>query len=104
MNMRIYPGYGLCILVAISGCMCIFLFSKAIESMGIAKLFKFFGKNSLILLMVQCIVPYFFTSKNAYQKAVDMLIECLLVIIYVYLSKILCKLHTSVFMRKTCGK
>lgn len=84
MNMRVYPGFGCCILVAVVACMCIFLFSKSIEKMRIAKPLMFFGQNSLILLSIQSIAPYFFIGKSVSQKAIDMLIECMLMIFFVY--------------------
>lgn len=86
MNMRSYPGYGLCVVVAISGCFCVFRFSIAIEKMKLSKVLMYFGVNSLILLCIQTISPYFFTSSNSFQRCLDMLLECLLVVCYVFIK------------------
>lgn len=87
MNMRRYPGYGLCISVALAGCVCIFMFSKAIENFSFSRVLIFYGKNSLILLVIQSISPYFFVAQNKTQKVLDILIECAIVIVFVYIKE-----------------
>ena len=87
MNMRMYPGYGLCILVALVGCICVFMFSRAIEKTFFSKILIFYGKNSLILLVMQALSANFFIAHNNTQKVLDMLIECTIVIAFVYIKE-----------------
>jgi len=87
MNTRMYPGYGLCLIIAIAGCLCIFRFCMAIEKLKITKILNFFGINSLILLSIQSIAPYFYTTTSMLQKCLDMLTQCLLVVVYVFIKK-----------------
>lgn len=96
MNMRMYPGYGLCIIVALAGCLCIFRFSMAIENINVSKILSFYGINSLVLLCIQSIAPNFYIGSTGYQKCLDMLVECLIVVFYVYIKK----LFISILKRK----
>ena len=89
MNCREYPGYGLCILVAIASNICIFLFSQVIETLNISKLLVFFGKNSLILLVIESITPYFYNAQTILTKAICFITELILVVLYVYGKKII---------------
>lgn len=100
MNRREYPGYGLCILVALAGCICIFIFSMAIEKIKLSKFLIFFGKNSLILLVVQSIAPYFFNGSNYTQKCIDMIVECLIVVAYVLAKSFIIKQKNKIMHHK----
>ena len=82
MNGRYYPGYGLCLIVAISGCVCIILFSQSFEHFRLAKPFCFYGRYSLELLVVESVVPFFFVGKTSVQKLLCIAIELMIVIIY----------------------
>lgn len=89
MNARNYPGYGLCIVVAIASNICIFLFSQSISGHFISRPLVYYGKYSLILLLIESITPYFYSAQTVLQKIVCMSVECLLVIIYVFIKEII---------------
>ena len=100
MNARGYPGYGLCLVVALAGCICVFFFSKSIEEKTIAKPLIFFGKNSMVLLCIQSIAPHVYTSSTNLQRFMDMFIECVLAAAYVYAKRVFFFLHN----RRVFGK
>lgn len=91
MNHRKYPGYYLCIVVAMLGCFIVFKFSQTIEkhTKVFSEFLSFWGRNSIILLVIQSIAPYFFIGQTTFQIVLDMIVECLLVVIYHLTSNML---------------
>ena len=91
MNQRTYHGYGLCIIVSLLGCICIFKFCKAIEELKLCKPLIFFGQHSLILLVIHSIAPYFYKGTSITQKLIDITVQCTLVLLFVFFKNILKK-------------
>lgn len=84
MNSRKYPGYGLCLLVAVLGSICIFKFSESIEGLVIAKPLILFGRYSMVLVVLQTLSFIMFTATNNKQRLADMVIECFIVVCYAF--------------------
>ena len=83
MNMRQYSGYGLCIVVAVAACITIFLFSQSIDKLRVSYLLVFFGRNTLAVLAVQAIAPYFYQATTTIQKILEIIVEIIIVVVYV---------------------
>ena len=100
MNMRQYPGYGLCIAVAVAACVIIFLFSQSIQKLKVSFVFVFFGRNTLVVLAVQTITPYFFQSTSTKQKILEMIVEIAIVVVYIFAKSLFLKTYHNIFNHK----
>lgn len=96
MSMREYPGYGLCIVVAIAGCICVFLFSQAIAGSFISRPLVYYGKYSMVLLAIEAMSPYFYRAQTLLQSILCMSVECLLVVLYIFMKEIIVKILKKV--------
>ena len=96
MNMRQYPGYGLCIAVAVAACVIIFLFSQSIQKLKVSFVFVFFGRNTLVVLAVQTITPYFFQATSTKQKILEMIVEIAIVVVYIFAKSLFLKTYHNI--------
>lgn len=89
MNMRQYPGYGMCIVVAIAAIICVFLFCQSIDNSVFSIPFLFYGKYSLVLLIIESVAPFFYSAKTIGQNVLFMIVKLLLVIVYALFRKVI---------------
>lgn len=86
--------------VAVAACVIIFFFSQSIQKIKVSYPLVFFGRNTLVVLAVQTIAPYFFQATSAKQKVLEIIVEITIVVVYGFAKSLFLNRNITFFNHK----